>query len=91
LRDAGISPEALQGLDAIIGQFRDLEGLGIYGDPRALVDLQQGLIESLRELDFEVRRQFATEAREGPTVAGSGDVPEGYRALVEEYFRSLAR
>ncbi len=75
----------------MIDRFRDLEALGIYGDPQRLSELQRELVESLRELDFDVRRHFATENREGPTVAGSGNVPENYRDLVEEYFRSLAR
>ena len=91
LEQAGVSAESLDNLLGVIERFRDLEALGIYGNSRALAELQQGLIESLRALDFEVRRHFATADREGPMVAGSGDVPEGYQDLVEEYFRSLAR
>ena len=91
LAEAGVPAESLEGLINVIDRFRDLEAPGIYGDPRALSELQRGLVESLRELDFDVRRHFAAENREGPMVAGSGDVPEGYQDLVEEYFRSLAR
>ena len=91
LTEAGVPLESLDSLEGVIDRFRDLEALGIYGDPRALSELQRELIESLRELDFDVRRHFASESREGPTVAGSGDVPEAYQDLVEEYFRSLAR
>ncbi len=91
LAEAGVPAESLEGLINVVDRFRDLEARGIYGDPRALSELQRDLIESLRELDFDVRRHFAAENREGPIVAGSGDVPEGYQDLVEEYFRSLAR
>ena len=91
LAEAGVPAESLEGLINVVDRFRDLEARGIYGDPRALSELQRELIESLRELDFDVRRHFAAENREGPIVAGSGDVPEGYQDLVEEYFRSLAR
>ena len=88
---AGIGPEALESLNGVIDRFQDLERQGIYDDPSRLSALQLELVESLRELDFDVRRQFATASREGPMVAGSGEVPEGYQDLVEEYFRSLAR
>jgi hypothetical protein len=91
LAEAGVPAESLEGLIKVVDRFRDLEARGIYGDPRALSELQQELIESLRELDFDVRRHFGAENREGPIVAGTGDVPEGYQDLVEEYFRSLAR
>ena len=91
LAEAGAPRESLEGLEGVIGSFQRLEALGIYGEPRALAELQRELIESLRELDFDIRRHFATESREGPTVIGSGEVPEGYQDLVEEYFRSLAR
>jgi hypothetical protein len=53
--------------------------------------VQSLLIESLRELDFEIRRQLTPDASRGPVTAGSGAVPEEYREMVEEYFRSLAR
>ena len=91
LRDAGAPLESLESLDGVIDRFQRLEALGIYGEPRALAELQRELIESLRELDFDIRRHFATDTRDGPMVVGSGEVPEGYQDLVEEYFRSLAR
>ena len=47
-------------------------------------------MESLRELDFAIRREFTTAVREGPVTSGSGAVPESYRDAVNEYFRSLA-
>ena len=91
LRDAGAPLESLDSLDGVIDRFQRLEALGIYGEPRALAELQRELIESLRELDFDIRRHFAAESLDGPMVVGSGEVPAGYQDLVEEYFRSLAR
>ena len=91
LAEAGAPRESLESLEGVIDRFQRLEALGIYGEPRALAELQRELIESLRELDFDIRRHFATESREGPMVVGSGEVPEGYQDLVEEYFRVLAR
>ena len=91
LAEAGAPRESLESLEGVIDRFQRLETLGIYGEPRALAELQRELTESLRELDFDIRRHFATESREGPMVVGSGEVPEGYQDLVEEYFRALAR
>jgi hypothetical protein len=78
------------GLDEAIERFRELETARPYADAASLADLQQALVEGLRELDFALRRHFAGADREGPMVAGSGDVPEEYRQMVEEYYRSLA-
>ena len=78
------------GLDNVIDRFRDLETPRPYADPRELADIQRELVEALRELDFSLRRHFAAAGREAPLVTGSGDVPEEYRRMVEEYYRSLA-
>ncbi len=78
------------GIDNVIERFRDLETQRAYANPRDLAEIQRDLVEALREFDFALRRHFASENREGPVVAGSGDVPEEYRRMVEEYYRSLA-
>jgi hypothetical protein len=78
-------------LDEVIQQFGTLEQARAYADARALANVQSLLIESLRELDFEIRRQLTPDASRGQVTAGSGAVPEEYREMVEEYFRSLAR
>lgn len=80
----------VDGLEFAIDRFSQLEEARAYADPRDLADLQRELVEALRELDFALRREFATTGRESPMVAGSGDVPEEYRQSVEEYYRSLA-
>jgi len=78
------------GLDNVIDRFRDLQSPRPYADPRELADIQRELVEALRALDFSLRRHFAAAEREAPVVTGSGDVPEEYRRMVEEYYRSLA-
>ncbi len=76
--------------DDIVRTFRELEGGRWYATPRELAEVQTLLVESLRELDFAIRREFTTAGREGPVTSGSGAVPESYRDAVNEYFRSLA-
>jgi hypothetical protein len=89
-RTGGTDFDWSDGLDFAIDRFRDLEEARAYADPRDLADLQRDLVEALRELDFALRREFATVGPEGNMVAGTGDVPEEYRQAVEEYYRSLA-
>jgi hypothetical protein len=88
LREAGFDGEAM---DRIASSFGSLTSDAPYGDPVGLARLQQEVVESLREMDFLLRRQLAGDPRAAGEAVGTGEVPEGYRALVEEYFRSLAR
>ena len=44
--------------------------------------LEAEVLDTLRQLEFELRRALA---------GGSGRAPEGYREMVEEYFRALSR
>ena len=67
-----------------------LQGNGIYDDPTQVALLQEEILEALKRLEFGLRRQVEG-ASEGPaSLAGSGDVPDEYRQLVEEYYRKLA-
>ena len=45
----------------------------------------------MKQLEFELRRQFAADEEDRLFLFRSGDVPEEYRALVEEYYRALSR
>jgi hypothetical protein len=76
--------EAIQALE----QLRDPE---TYGDlPQ--IDLLQGRIqESLKRLEFVLRREVEGERPGRAALTGSDEVPTGFRKMVEEYFRNLAR
>ncbi len=77
-------------LDGLIGRFRELEAEPRYLDPREVAEIQRELIEGFLELEFELRRHLSGGDERAPMVANPGDVPEVYRDLVEEYFRTLA-
>jgi hypothetical protein len=49
------------------------------------------MLDQLKRIEFGLRRDVEGETTRGATLTGSDDVPEGYRTLVEEYYRSLAR
>ena len=73
-----------------------LEGLerlqgGSITDPRDLALIHEDMLDQLKRIEFGLRREVEGETTRRATLTGSDDVPDGYRALVEEYYRSLAR
>jgi len=49
------------------------------------------MLNRLKRLEFGLRRDVEGEGERRATLTGSDEVPEGYRTLVEEYYRALAR
>jgi hypothetical protein len=50
------------------------------------------MLDRLKRIEFTLRREVEGEAdASAPTLTGTDEVPDGYRTLVEEYYRSLAR
>ena len=77
-------------LQAVIRAMERLQRNGIYDDPTQVALLQDEILEALKRLEFGLRRQVEGASDGPPSLAGSGDVPEEYRRLVEEYYRKLA-
>ncbi len=88
LQNAGRPIEELRDL---IQSFQDLQRDEIYGDPEALAGLSEEMVDQLKRLEFSLRREVEGEADRRATLSGADEVPDGYRRLVEEYYRSLAR
>ena len=76
-------------LDRLISELRALDSDGVYDDGAALARLQAQLVEGFRRLEFDLRREL--DDRGEVLLSGTEDVPPEYRALVEEYYRALAR
>jgi len=91
LRDA-LAQEGVQvtDLDDVIAAMRDFDE-EFVGTTRGLDELRGEVIDGLKLFEFWLRRVTDASTGERPQLAGSDRVPEGYRDLVEEYFRSLAR
>ena len=85
---AGADPRELQ---AMIDVMRALDREGTYADAEEILRLQSELVEGMKQLEFSLRREFAAGEEEQIFLHQSGDVPEEYRALVEEYYRALSR
>lgn len=79
-----------QDAEAIVRRMRGLDSDRGFADPLGLSKLTAEVVEDLKMLEFAIRRQVEGE---GPKLylSGSEELPAGYKALVEEYFRSLSR
>ena len=78
-------------LDALIRQMRELESQRTYNDPEEAERLQAAVADGLKAFEFALRRRIEGERPDQLRIGGSDDVPEGFRKLVEEYYRSLGR
>lgn len=89
LRNMGRPVEDVQAVLEALGRMGDER---LLTDPRALAAIHEEMLGRLMRLEFTLRREVEGEAtRSAPTLTGTDEVPDGYRALVEEYYRSLAR
>ena len=84
-----------QPTDDVEAALRALEQMSderLLTDPRALAGIHEEMLDRLKRIEFTLRREVEGEAdRSAPTLTGTDEVPDGYRTLVEEYYRSLAR
>lgn len=85
---AGADPSDLE---AMIAAMRALDRDRTYADPEEVMRLRNELVDGMKQLEFRLRREFAADDEEQLLMHRSGDVPEEYRALVEEYYRALSR
>ncbi len=83
-RDTGDLRRAIEGLRALT-ESRP------YADPDAIGRLQESAVQAVKEFEFTLRREIRGAEDGGVRLAAPQDVPEGFRSMVEEYFRSLAR
>lgn len=78
-------------LDDAIGAMEALQQRESYEDLPQISVLQEQVRQSLRRLEFTLRREVEGEGPGRATLRGSDEVPPEFRELVEEYFRALAR
>ena len=88
LREVG---RPAQELRAVLDAMEQFQREGIYADPSQVAQLQQEILDQLKRLEFGLRREVEGSAERTTTLSGSDEVPDGYRELVEEYYRALAR
>jgi hypothetical protein len=77
-------------LDEVIRGLRSMQDDRAYRDAAELLRLQAGVVENMKRFEFGLRRR-ADAGGSQPVLSGSDEVPEQFRKLVEEYYRSLSR
>jgi hypothetical protein len=87
LRGENIDPREL---DEIVRALRQLEDERTYQNVEELARLQSFVAESLKRFEFGLRRKVDAD-KNAIALTGSDEVPEEFRKLVEQYYRSLAR
>jgi len=90
-RDLGGQEVERAELDRIISDLRRLESGRPFSDPKALEDLQRAVIEGLKTWEFKLWRSLGQNGDNRPALGAPSQVPSEYRALVEEYYRSLGK
>jgi hypothetical protein len=62
----------------------------VYQDVEELARLQSAVSENMKRFEFALRRR-AEGAAGQPVLSGADEVPEKFRKLVEEYYKSLSK
>jgi hypothetical protein len=78
-------------LRAIEKKLRQLQRQETWGDPLGVEALVAETLEDLKMFEYALRRELEGTDVEKLRLSGSAEVPEGWRRLVEEYYRSLSR
>ncbi len=77
-------------LSDVLERLRLLDSQSVFDDPAEIARLQQATIEGLKEFEYALRRRFADPESDRLLLSGSDEVPQGFKELVEEYYRALS-
>jgi hypothetical protein len=77
-------------LDEVISKLKELEDDRTYKDVGELARLQAFVAEGFKRFEYGLRRKVEGDAS-AAALSGTDDVPTEFKALVEQYYRSLAR
>jgi hypothetical protein len=77
-------------LDEILRKLRELEDSRTYKDVEELLALQSFVSEGMKRVEYSLRRTLGEEA-DRAVLTGAEEVPQEFRKLVEEYYRSLSK
>ncbi len=78
-------------LDRAIQRMRALGIESTYEDQGEASQLQSAVTESAKTFEFALRRAMHADEATRPVLGADPQVPERFKALVEEYYRSLGK
>ena len=78
-------------LDEILDGLRQLDDeQASTRIPEALARLESSVTDNIKRFEYTLRRRLDANANQ-VFLSGTDDVPEQYRKLVEQYYRSLSK
>jgi hypothetical protein len=87
LKQQGIDPREL---DDILRNLRRLDDDRVYQDADELARLQSQVAEGVKRFEYGLRRRIEGAGNQ-ILLSGSDEVPEQFRKLVEQYYKSLSK
>ena len=77
-------------LDEVLKGLRRLDDDRVYQDAAELTRLQSQVADGMKRFEYGLRRRVEGDANQ-VLLSGSDEVPEQFRKLVEQYYRSLSK
>ena len=74
----------------ILKQLKGLTSDQAFKDPAQFERLQAAAADAVKRFEFNLRRRTELKGNE-VLLSGDGDVPEEFRKLVEQYYKSLSK
>jgi hypothetical protein len=90
LQSSGAQPRDLQAVDETIRALREMNNRRADTDLKSLQALSAAALDQLKRLEFDLRKRSDTTSDQ-LLLSGTDEAPANYKALVDEYFRSLSR
>ena len=89
LRDGEVGDVDPKQLDELLRALRALDDPRVYQDVEELRRLQAAATEQMKRVEYALRVQAEVDG--AAALTGAEEVPESFRPLVEQYYRSLAK
>ena len=77
-------------LDEVLRGLRRLDDDRVYQDAAELTRLQSAVADSMKRFEYSLRRKVEGNSNQ-VLLSGSDEVPDQFRKLVEQYYRSLSK
>jgi hypothetical protein len=74
----------------MLKQLKALNSDKVFQDPSQFDRLQAAAADAVKRFEFNLRRRAELKGNE-VLLSGDGDVPEEFRKLVEQYYKSLSK
>lgn len=90
LQQSGVNARDLQPIDEVVKALRALGDEKVYGDPAGLQQLYATALDKFKKLEYDLRKRTDTTNQQ-LFLSGSEDVPPNFKALIDEYYRTLSK